>query len=69
MSAPDTPITELRKQLGEIGRRRAQIRAQTTQLSFDTAVAIRKAQGVLSLTEIATLIGVDRTGLYRTYGA
>lgn len=57
----------LRDELREIKERREVLTDAIQQLAQDTGDAIQRARGELSMTEIARLIGIDRTGLYRTY--
>lgn len=59
---------ELRDELRKIGERRSQIGEATTDLIDDTRAAIRKARGILSMTEVATLVRLERTSMYHTYG-
>lgn len=63
-SDPDT----LRAELAEIGERRVQITGATSKLADDTRAAIRKAKGVLAMTEVAQLVKLERTSMYHTYG-
>lgn len=57
----------LRDELREIKARRDVLTDAIQQLAHDTGDAIQRARGELSMTEIARLVGIDRTGLYRTY--
>lgn len=66
--APMPDAAELRRELLAIGDRRLDLRLAIEKLAIDTNNAISRARGEISMTEIAQLVGVDRTGLYRTYG-
>lgn len=59
----------LRNELREIGERRSQIGEATVELVEDTRKAIKRARGVLSMTEIAALVRLERTSMYHTYGS
>lgn len=60
---------KLRRELLDLAERRRVVVAAVEQLSRDTGRAIKRARGVLAMTEVAELIALDRTSLYRTYGA
>ena len=60
---------KLRSELGEIGERRRHLTAEIERLAKDTAQAVKKARGCkeVSMTEVASLVALDRTYLYRGY--
>lgn len=58
----------LRAELDEIGERRAKHNAEAKALVRDTGKAIRRARRVLSMTEIAKRVRLERTSMYHTYG-
>lgn len=60
----------VRAELRKIGERRAEVKAEDARLAEDTARAIKRARRArLPMTEVAALVGLDRTYLYRGYGA
>lgn len=60
---------KLRAELRQIGERRTKLTAEVAELEADTGESIRRAKGKLGMTEVAQLLGLHRTSLYRTYGA
>lgn len=60
---------KLRSELRDIGKRREVLTAEVTELEDDTGKSIKRAKGKLGMTEVAELLGLHRTSLYRTYGA
>lgn len=62
-----TDYADIRDELGALGRRRAQHDAEDEQLSREIREALEKADGQVSMTEAATLLGIHRTTLYRVY--
>lgn len=54
--------------LREIGQRRKALKLASKELGTDTKKAVRAARPHLTATEIAALVDVDRTGIYKTYG-
>lgn len=58
----------LRAELAAIGERRTEIAAAKAKLAEDTRAAIRRAKGILAMTEVARLVGLERTSMYHTYG-
>lgn len=55
-------------ELEELGVRRRRIGAELIKLAKDTARVIKKHRGVVPMTEMAKLVGLDRTTLYHNYG-
>lgn len=53
--------------LREIGKRRKALKLASKELTRDTTKAVRAARKHLTATEIAALVDVDRTGIYKTY--
>jgi DNA-binding phage protein len=62
-------VEKIRANLREIGQRRVAQGVETEALAEDTKKAITHARGILSMTEIAKLVGLDRSSIYTTYGA
>lgn len=67
--ATASDVDKVRADLAEIGERRVQVTAAVTQLAVDTQTAINKARGVIAMTEVARLVGLERTSMYHTYGS
>lgn len=63
----DTDLTQLRKHLAAIGARRKMQNTDIEELSRETTEALRRAKGRLPTTEVARLVGLERTTLYRVY--
>ena len=60
---------DIRGKLTSIGVRRERIGRETEKLSRETRIAITEAREAgISMQEIADLVKLDRTNLYRTYG-
>lgn len=57
----------IRSILAELGRRRIKLRGGEDALAEETKKAIKRAIGVLPMTEVAELVGLDRTTLYKVY--
>jgi len=57
----------IRAILAELGRRRERLRGGEEVLADETKKAIKRAIGVLPMTEVADLVGLDRTTLYKVY--
>jgi transcriptional regulator of acetoin/glycerol metabolism len=64
---PADDLELLRRKLAEIGRRRKAQNTAIEKLAHDTVEAVNLAQGKLGATEIAALVGLERTTLYRVY--
>lgn len=63
-------MTEIHEILREIGRRRRREGENAARLALDTEAALKRARvEKVSMTEAAKLVGLDRTSVYRTYGA
>jgi len=59
---------DVRDELREIGERREQQKLAEEKLAHDTAAAIRRARRAkVSMTEVARLVRLDRTYLYRGF--
>lgn len=67
--ATASDVDKVRADLAEIGERRVQVTAAVTQLAVDTQSAINRARGVIAMTEVARLVGLERTSMYHTYGS
>jgi DNA-binding phage protein len=65
---PAADVDKLRDELQEIGRRRDDLSTDQAKLARDTRLALRRARGRLPVTEMARLVGLERSSLYRTYG-
>lgn len=65
---PEDP-EQLRHELREIGNRRKRLNTEIEALALDTTRAIRRARRMklLSMTEVAALVDLDRTYLYRGF--
>jgi hypothetical protein len=61
-------LEQLRLDLAAIGARRKAQNFDIQRLATETAEAVRRARGKLSTTEVADLVGLERTTLYRVYG-
>lgn len=64
---PDADEGDVRAELREIGERRAAQEKERKKLSNDTQDAIKRAKGRVPMTEIAKLVGLERTSMYHTY--
>lgn len=62
-ASPDT----LRKRLRELGQRRKTNETADEALAKEIREALDAAEGVVSTTEAANLLGIHRTTLYRVY--
>jgi transcriptional regulator of acetoin/glycerol metabolism len=58
---------DLRAQLQSLGERKATIDTDDHVLTAEIRSAVKDADGVVSMTEVATLLGIHRTTLYRVY--
>jgi transcriptional regulator of acetoin/glycerol metabolism len=60
-------LDELREELAALGiRRRTQVE-NVGELARATEKAVRRARGKIPATEIADLVGLERTTIYRVY--
>ena len=64
----DDPADTLRAELTLLGERRKLQQQETEALARDTRKAVKRAKGVITMSEVARLVGLDRTSLYQTYG-
>lgn len=64
------PVTakEARKRLKAVGRKRDSHRKAATRIQRETADALESAKGVVSITEAAELVGLNRSTVYEVYG-
>lgn len=63
----DSEATEIRSELRRLGSRRATQEKREAELSDDIEAALRRAYGVVSISEAARLLGLHRTSIYRVY--
>lgn len=59
---------DIRAILKALGERRSNLKLDGDDLTEEMAAALREAQGQVSVTEAADLLGVHRTTVYRLYG-
>lgn len=62
-----TASSDIRADLKELGKRRKALDKDTLKLSNDVERALKRAQGEVSVTEAAKLLGMHRTTVYRVY--
>jgi transcriptional regulator of acetoin/glycerol metabolism len=65
MATASTP--DIRRRLRSLGKRRARMEREDEVLTKDIQQALEDAEGLLSVTEQAELLGLHRTTLYRVY--
>lgn len=58
---------QIRQKLKRLGTRREKVQRQSDQLQRDTIEALKLADGVISTTEAAKLIGLSRSTVYEVY--
>lgn len=63
----DDELVGLREELAKIGRLREAMNMSIEELAQKTAAAVKRSKGKIPMTEIATLVGLERTTLYRVY--
>lgn len=66
-SMPAGDFHQLRRELDEIGKRRARQEVDRSQLAEDTREIVKRAHGKIRVSEIAKRVGVERSVIYRTY--
>lgn len=59
--------SDIRRRLRSLGKRRARITRDDVALTEDIQQALQDAEGLVSVTEQAELLGLHRTTLYRVY--
>jgi transcriptional regulator of acetoin/glycerol metabolism len=64
---PDDDLTKLRDELTEIGIRRKTQVENIGELARATERAVKRARGKIPAVEIADLVGLERTTIYRVY--
>lgn len=58
----------VREELRDLARRRQRAIADEASVAADIRIAVKKARAEgIPLTEVATLLGLDRSSMYRTY--
>lgn len=63
-----TAEARLRERLHSLGAARADLRKQTAKVDEAVVVAVDQAAGLVPLTDVARLLGVDRSTVYRMLG-
>lgn len=58
---------EVRRKLKRLGTRREQLRKSSEKLQGDTRRVLVEAQGVVPVTECASLLKLERTTIYQVY--
>ena len=64
-SVPES--VDVRDRLRSLGERRAQLNSDGSSLASEISDALAAADGIVSMSEAARLLGVHRTTLYRVY--
>lgn len=58
---------QIRQKLRRVGARRQRVQVQADELQRDTIEALKLADGVISTTEAAKLVGLSRSTVYEVY--
>lgn len=59
--------SEIRRELKKLGERRTKAERAEGALTTDITKALKRAHGLLSMSEAADLLGMHRTTVYRVY--